>query len=53
MRRRPLGRDIGLSIRMAIALVPIVVWYVVAASLLVLLVIAAVSQRDWQGSPGR
>jgi heat shock protein HtpX len=52
MRRRPLGRDLGLSIRMAIALVPIVVWYLVAASLLVLLVIAAVSQRDWQGFAG-
>ena len=34
MKRRPYGRDLGLSIRMGIALVPIVLWYLLVATLL-------------------
>jgi Zn-dependent protease with chaperone function len=34
VERRPYGRDVRLSIRMGIALIPIVVWYLLVASLL-------------------
>jgi hypothetical protein len=37
VKRRPYGRDLGLSIRMAIALVPIVLWYLLVGGLLVLM----------------
>jgi heat shock protein HtpX len=47
MKRRPLGRDLGLTIRMAVALIPILAWYLVALVLLVVLVIATLVDRDW------
>jgi heat shock protein HtpX len=52
VRRRPYGRDLSLSIRMAIALVPIALWYLVAAVLLVFFVVLTVWDRAWQAVPG-
>jgi heat shock protein HtpX len=52
MKRRPLGRDVGLSIRMAVALVPILAWYLLALLLLVALVIGTLMDRDWQAFLG-
>jgi hypothetical protein len=48
MKRRPYGRDLGLTIRMGIALVPIVLWYLLMAALLVLVVIAVVANPSWE-----
>jgi heat shock protein HtpX len=48
MKRRPYGRDLGLSIRMAIALVPIALWYLLVAALLVALGIGALLSRSWE-----
>ena len=48
MKRRPYGRDLGLTIWMGIALVPIVLWYLLMLALLVLVVIAVVAAPSWQ-----
>lgn len=48
MKRRPYGRDLGLTIRMGIALVPIVLWYLLMIALLVLVVIAVVQNPSWE-----
>jgi heat shock protein HtpX len=47
VKRRPFGRDLGLSIRMGIALVPIVVWYLLVAALFVGFGIGAFLSRSW------
>jgi heat shock protein HtpX len=52
VRRRPYGRDFSLSIRMVIALIPIALWYLGVAVLLVFLVIWTVWDRAWQAFPG-
>jgi len=48
MKRRPFGRDLGLSIRMAIALIPIVLWYLLAAALFVGLAVFVVLDPSWK-----
>jgi heat shock protein HtpX len=48
MKRRPYGRDLGLTIRMGIALVPIVLWYLLMIALLVLVVIAVLQNPSWE-----
>jgi heat shock protein HtpX len=48
MKRRPFGRDLGLTIRMGIALVPIVLWYLLMLALFVLVVIAVVAAPSWE-----
>jgi heat shock protein HtpX len=48
MKRRPFGRDLGLSIRMGIALVPIVLWYLLVAALLVGLAVFVVLDPSWK-----
>jgi heat shock protein HtpX len=48
VERRPFGRDLGLSIRMGIALVPIVLWYLAVAALVVLVVIVALVEPGFQ-----
>jgi heat shock protein HtpX len=48
MKRRPYGRDLGLTIRMGIALVPIVVWYLLIIALLVLVAIAVFQDPSWE-----
>jgi heat shock protein HtpX len=52
MKRRPLGRDLGLTIRMAVALIPIVVWYLVAFLLLIVLVVGTLVDRQWSAFLG-
>jgi heat shock protein HtpX len=52
MKRRPLGRDLGLSIRMAVALIPILAWYLFAILLLFALVIGTLADRDWDAFLG-
>jgi heat shock protein HtpX len=52
VKRRPLGRDLGLSIRMAIALVPIAFWYLGAAALLLSLLVGTWLDREWEGFLG-
>jgi heat shock protein HtpX len=52
MKRRPLGRDLGLSIRMAVALIPILAWYLVALLLLVGIVIGTLVDREWDAFLG-
>jgi len=52
MKRRPLGRDLGLSIRMAVALIPILGWYLFALLLLVAIVIGTLADRDWDAFLG-
>ncbi|HZM19704.1 MAG TPA: hypothetical protein VFB87_09855, partial [Gaiellaceae bacterium] len=52
MKRRPLGRDLGLSIRMAVALIPILAWYLFALLLLVAIVIGTLADRDWDAFLG-
>jgi heat shock protein HtpX len=48
VKRRPYGRDLGLSIRMAIALLPIVLWYLLIAALLVGVALALVLDPTWE-----
>jgi heat shock protein HtpX len=48
VKRRPYGRDLGLSIRMAIALVPIVLWYLLIGALLVGMAVALVLDPTWE-----
>jgi len=48
MKRRPYGRDLGLTIRMGIALVPILFWYLLMLALLVVVVIAVVQNPSWE-----
>jgi heat shock protein HtpX len=48
VKRRPFGRDLGLSIRMGIALIPIVLWYLLIAVLLLALVVAVVLDPSWK-----
>jgi heat shock protein HtpX len=48
VKRRPYGRDLGLSIRMTIALVPIVLWYLLVAALLVGMAVALVLDPTWE-----
>lgn len=52
MKRRPLGRDLGLTIRMAVALIPIFAWYLAALLLLILLVIGTLVDREWDAFLG-
>ena len=52
MKRRPLGRDLGLTIRMAVALIPIFAWYLLALLILVVLVIGTLVDRDWDAFLG-
>jgi heat shock protein HtpX len=48
MKRRPYGRDLGLTIRMGSALVPIVVWYLLITALLILVAIAVHQDPSWE-----
>jgi thiol:disulfide interchange protein len=48
MTRRPYGRDLGLTIRMGIALVPIVLWYVLMLALFVLLLLVLIANPSWE-----
>jgi heat shock protein HtpX len=48
MKRRPYGRDLGLTIRMGIALVPILIWYLLMIALFLLVVIAVVTSPSWE-----
>lgn len=48
MQRRPYGRDLGLTIRMGIALIPIVLWYLLMLALCLLVVIAVVQDPTWE-----
>ncbi len=52
MNRRPYGRDFALTMRMAIALVPIVMWYLAVAALLVVTVVATWAEREWDAFLG-
>jgi heat shock protein HtpX len=52
MKRRPLGRDLGLSIRMAVALIPILAWSLLALLLLVALVVGTLMDREWNAFLG-
>jgi hypothetical protein len=52
MKRRPLGRDLGLTTRMAVALIPIFAWHLVALLLLVVLVIGTLVDREWDAFLG-
>jgi heat shock protein HtpX len=52
MKRRPLGRDLGLTIRMVVVLIPIFAWYLVALLLLVALVIGTLVDREWDAFLG-
>ncbi len=47
MRRGPHGRDFGLTVRMALALLPIAVWYVGATLLLLTFVVATAADGAW------
>ncbi|MDQ3993510.1 MAG: M48 family metalloprotease [Actinomycetota bacterium] len=46
MRRKDLGPDFGLAVRMALALVPIVLFYVVGAALSLLVLIGGIAERS-------
>ncbi|HET8874200.1 MAG TPA: M48 family metalloprotease [Gaiellaceae bacterium] len=48
MKRRPYGRDIGLTIRMGIALFPILLWYLLIMALLLLMVVGVTRDPSWQ-----
>jgi heat shock protein HtpX len=48
VKRRPFGRDLGLTIRMGVALVPIVVWYLLVAALLVAVVVGVFLDPSWK-----
>jgi heat shock protein HtpX len=48
VKRRPYGRDIGLSIRMGIALVPILLWYLLVAALVVGLALLVARDPSWE-----
>jgi heat shock protein HtpX len=48
MKRRPYGRDLGLTIRMGIALVPTVLWYLLMMALLVVVAIVVVQNPSWE-----
>lgn len=52
MKRRPLGRDLGLTIRMAVALIPIFAWYLFVLLLLLVLVIGTLVGREWDAFLG-
>ena len=52
MKRRPLGRDLGLTIRMAVALIPIFAWYLFVLLLLLALVIGTLVGREWDAFLG-
>jgi heat shock protein HtpX len=47
VRRVPHGRDLGLTARMAVALLPIAVWYLAATLLLLAAVIGTAADRAW------
>jgi heat shock protein HtpX len=47
VKRRGLGRDIGLSLRLALALVPLVALYVLAVVLAFLVLVSALADRAW------
>jgi heat shock protein HtpX len=49
VKRRPHGRDLGLTIRMGVALVPVLLWYLLLSALLVLLVLWVFVEPSWQG----
>ena len=48
MQRRPYGRDLGLTIRMGIALIPIVLWYLLMLALFLLVVLVVVKDPSWE-----
>jgi heat shock protein HtpX len=52
MKRRPLGRDLGLTIRMVVALIPIFAWYLFVLLLLLVLVIGTLVDREWDAFLG-
>jgi heat shock protein HtpX len=47
VRRGPDGRDLGLTIRMVVALLPIALWYAGATLLLLALVVGTAVDGDW------
>ena len=52
MKRRPLGRDLGVTIRMAVALIPIFAWYLFVLLFLLVLVIGTLVGREWDAFLG-
>ena len=52
LRREPAGRDLGLTLRMGVALAVVGALYLVAAALLLLIFVAGLVQRDWQTTLG-
>jgi len=48
LRREPAGRDLGLTVRMSLALAIVGAFYLVAAALLLVILLAGLVQRDWR-----